>query len=329
MTTARVILTSAPTPEIACHAPARRSSRGALRGRQRCHHMRGVYDPADVSRRAEAMVTRMVDASRTRARRSPPRRTWSPLRSAPQVAPATCLRDHRAVEVSPLAAPGARRRGRCALLDRGARPLRHRAAACEIDARARETMVTPAALRRAAQRAGVPATPPAGARTCGDGRAWSDPRLRATSSGTRRAIPAGHDIPNRPLVRPCRGSRRRDRASSTGARHHHALRVRPRMDALVNGRVREPSPPPSSRRTSGDLGARPRGRVPGARGSSGSRGQGCCTRSVTSHMTRCHSVECHHSGVLAESKAKHHDTGVIPPHGGPRTKPPEYGRCRV
>ena len=61
MTTARVILTSAPTPETVSRVRALLVF-AALCAVGNAATTRGVYDPADVSRRAEAMVTRMVDA---------------------------------------------------------------------------------------------------------------------------------------------------------------------------------------------------------------------------------------------------------------------------
>ena len=108
MTTARVILTSAPTPRR-CRAPARCSSRGALRGRgNAADHMRGVYDPGGrVASPAEAMVTAHGRRSRARAarrrrerigRRCDPHRRRH-LRRA--------WRDHRAVEIAPRGAGSA------------------------------------------------------------------------------------------------------------------------------------------------------------------------------------------------------------------------------
>ena len=60
-TSARVILTSAPTPETVSRARALLTF-AALCAVGGAATMRGTYDPADVSRRADAMVSRMVDA---------------------------------------------------------------------------------------------------------------------------------------------------------------------------------------------------------------------------------------------------------------------------
>lgn len=61
MTTARVILTSAPTPETVSRVRALLVF-AALCAVGNAATTRGVYDPADVSRRAQDLVSRMVDA---------------------------------------------------------------------------------------------------------------------------------------------------------------------------------------------------------------------------------------------------------------------------